>query len=102
MRLDRRVFIFGLTVALTAGILAGLAPAFQSWRPDLNTALKEGTRNSSDGHSGHRLRNAFVIAQLSLALILMAGAGLMGRGFRALLDTNPQFVPARPFTITHV
>jgi putative ABC transport system permease protein len=93
IRLDGMVFLFALVVAATAGILAGLAPAFQSWRPDLNAVLKEGTRNSSGGGSSHRVRSAFVVAQVSVALVLMIGSGLMVKGFRALLDTNRRFQP---------
>src|SRR6266851_3659066 len=99
IRLDGTVFVFGLAVAAVAGILAGLAPAFQSWRPDLNSVLKEGARTSSASRSSHRLRSAFVVAQVSLALVLMVGAGLMVRGFRALLDTNRRFQPESLLTL---
>ena len=99
IRLDGTVFVFGLAVAAVAGILAGLAPAFQSWRPDLNSVLKEGARTSSGSRSSHRLRSAFVVAQVSLALVLMVGAGLMVRGFRALLDTNRRFQPESLLTL---
>ena len=99
IRLDGTVFLFALAVATAAGILAGLAPAFHSWRPDLNSVLKEGARNSSGGRSSHRLRNAFVIAQVSLALVLTVGAGLMVRGFRELLDTNRRFHPETLLTL---
>jgi len=98
IRLDGAVFVFGLVVALASGILAGLAPAFQSWRPDLNAVLKEGSR-SSGSRSSHRLRSAFVVAQVSLALVLMVGAGLMVRGFRGLLDTNRRFQPESLLTL---
>ena len=99
IRLDGTVFVFGLAVAAVAGILAGLAPAFQSWRPDLNSVLKEGARTSSGSRSSHRLRSAFVVAQVSLALVLMVGAGLMVRGFRSLLDTNRRFQPESLLTL---
>jgi putative ABC transport system permease protein len=99
IRLDGTVFVYALAVATGAGILAGLAPAFQSWRPDLNAVLKEGARNSSDGLSGRRLRSALVVAQVSLALVLMVGSGLMVKGFRALLDTNRRFHPESLLTL---
>jgi putative ABC transport system permease protein len=99
IRLDSTVFVYALAVAAAAGIFAGLAPAFQSWRPDLNAMLKEGTRNSSDGRSGRRLRSSLVVAQVSLALVLMVGAGLMVKGFRALLDTNRRFQPESLLTL---
>src|SRR5260370_1353501 len=62
-------------------------------------AAKEGARPSSGSRSSHRLRCAFVVAQLSLALVLMVGAGLMVRGFRALLDTNRRFQPESLLTL---
>ena len=99
IRLDGTVFLFALATATAAGILAGLAPAFHSWRPDLNAVLKEGARNSSGGRSSHRLRHAFVIAQVSLALVLTVGAGLMVKGFRELLDTNRRFHPETLLTL---
>ena len=99
IRLDSTVFAFALAVAMAAGILAGLAPALQSWRPDLNAVLKEGVRNSSGGLASHRLRDCFVVAQISLALTLIIGAGLMVRGFRALLDTNRRFHPESLLTM---
>jgi hypothetical protein len=61
--------------------------------------FKEGARNSSDGCSGRRLRSAFVVAQVSLALVLLVGAGLMVKGFRALLDTNRRFQPESLLTL---
>ena len=99
IRLDSPVFVYAMAVAAAAGVSAGLAPAFQSRRPDLNEMLKEGARNSSDGRSGRRLRSAFVVAQVSLALVLMVGAGLMVKGFRALLDTNRRFQPESLLTL---
>ncbi len=99
IRLDGTVFGFAFAVAVVAGILAGLAPAFQSWRPDLNAVLKEGARNRSDGRSSHRMRDVFVVAQVALALVLMVGAGLMVSGFRALLDTNRRFEPESLLTL---
>jgi len=93
IRLDGVVFAFALAVAAIAGLLAGLAPAFQSWRPDLNAVLKEGTRSSSESRTSHRLRSVLVVTQVSVALVLMLGSGLMVKGFRALLDTNQRFHP---------
>jgi putative ABC transport system permease protein len=93
IRLDGSVFLFALAAAAIAGILAGLAPALQSWRPDLNAVLKEGTRNNSEGRSSHRVRSVLVVTQVSVALVLMLGSGLMVRGFRGLLDTNRRFHP---------
>jgi putative ABC transport system permease protein len=94
MQLDGRALAFTLTVALLSGILAGLAPAWQCSRPNLTEALKEGGRGSSAGQARHRLRNFLVAAQIALAVVLLVGAGLMVRGFRAMVDHGARIEPA--------
>jgi putative ABC transport system permease protein len=90
LEIDWRVTIFALLVALTAGILAGLAPALRASRPDLQAALKEGTRGSTaPGHN--RLRALFVVTEIVLATVLLAGAGLMVKGFRAMMNADPGY-----------
>lgn len=98
IRIDPRVLVFTLAVSLLTGMLFGLVPAVQASRPDLNDALKEGTRGSTGGRSG-TLRNAFVVAQVSLALVLLIGAGLMIRSFMRLQSVNTGFQPANVLTM---
>ncbi|MBZ5553276.1 MAG: ABC transporter permease [Acidobacteriia bacterium] len=99
IRLDYRAFLYTLTLALLTGILSGLIPAFQSSKPDLNEALKEGGRSASAGQSKHRLRSFLVMAEVALALILLVGSGLMVKSFRALLNLNQGLDPNNVLTL---
>jgi putative ABC transport system permease protein len=94
MQLDGRALAFTLAAALLSGILAGLAPAWQCSRPNLTEALKEGGRGSSVGQARHRLRNLLVAIEIALAVVLLVGAGLMVRGFRAMVDHGDRIEPA--------
>jgi predicted permease len=93
---DARVLLFTLVVSLATGLLAGLAPAWQFTRPDLNSALKGegGIGNLNRG----RLRGVLVVAQLSLALILVVGAGLMTRSLLSLVRLDHGFDRSRLVT----
>jgi predicted permease len=94
--LDFRVLGFGLGVSLLTGIAFGLAPAFRASRVDLTTSLKSGGRGSVKGglHVKHdKLRGALVIAELAIALPLLAGAGLLVRSFVRLTEVPPGFNP---------
>jgi len=80
--------ILALMVALSllTGILFGIVPAWIASRVDLNTALKQQARGSTTGRGHHRIRNGLIVAQVALALVLLAGAGIMQRGFSRLLQ----------------
>jgi hypothetical protein len=94
--IDFRVLGFSLAVSLVTGIVFGLAPAFRASRIDLTASLKSGGRGSVKGglHVKHdKLRGALVIAELAVALPLLAGAGLLVRSFVRLLDVPPGFNP---------
>lgn len=92
VRLDPRVFGFTALISLASGILFGVAPALQNARLDLNTSLKEGGR-AIDGGAKRRLRGALVIAEFAVALVLLAGAGLMINSFLQLRRVNAGFNP---------
>jgi predicted permease len=76
IRLSGTVLLFTLAVAVLAGVLSGLVPAFRASRPDLHDTLKPGGRGAV-GRAGQRVRHALVVVEVALALVLLAGAGLM-------------------------
>jgi putative ABC transport system permease protein len=95
--INRRVLLFTLAVAVGTGILFGLAPALRASRPNLHEDLKDGARSSAGGRS--RLRGALVVSELSLSLVLLAGAILMIRSFLALQGVSPGFDASRVLTM---
>ncbi len=99
IQMDGRALFFTLLAAVLSGVLAGLAPAWQCSRPNLTDALKEGGRGGSSGGARHRLRNLLVGAEVTLAVVLLAGAGLMVRGFGSLVDNGRRFDPATLLTL---
>jgi putative ABC transport system permease protein len=90
--LDGRVLAFTAIVAVLSGIIFGLAPALTSASIDLNGALKDGGRSGSGGRTA-KLRSAFVVVEVALALVLLVGAGLLLRSFARVLSTDPGFSP---------
>ena len=91
LRLDWRVLTFGFVVSLITGISFGLLPALQSSRPDLVPALKD--EKSMAGFHRSRLRNALVVAQVALSLVLLVCAGLVVRSLQVAQKTRPGFNP---------
>jgi putative ABC transport system permease protein len=89
--LDGRILVFTLAVSIATGVAFGLAPALQASRRDLTDALREGERGSTEGAGRSRLRSLLVGSELSLALVLTVGAGLLIRSFLALMAVNPGF-----------
>src|SRR5262249_56353955 len=90
IRIDATVMTFTLIVSLLTGVSFGLAPALTASKLDLTVALKESGR--SGGGSGRRgLRNALVTLEVALSLLLLAGAGLLIRGFLRVEASGPRF-----------
>ena len=89
--LDYRALAFTFALVIVTGIIFGLAPAFTASRFDVNGVLKESALAAGGAGSQHRVRNMFVVAQISLALILLIGTGLMIKSFVRLLEVNPGF-----------
>jgi putative ABC transport system permease protein len=96
--IDPRVLVFTFGISLLTGLFFGLIPAVQASRPDLNDALKEGSRGSTGGR-GRTFRNVFVVAEVSLALVLLIGAGLMIRSFLRLQSVETGFNPENVLTM---
>jgi putative ABC transport system permease protein len=99
MALDGRALLFTMVAAITAGILAGLSPAWQCSQPNLTDELKEGGRGSSKGKARQRLRNILVAGEVALAVVLLVGASLMVRGFRTMVQSGDAMQPATLLTM---
>ena len=97
--LDYRVVIFTLGISMLTGVLFGLFPALQASKADLNETLKEAGRGGTEGPRRLRLRNALVISEFALALVLLIGAGLLMKSFQRLQVVNPGFEPSRLMTM---
>ena len=90
IHIDATVLGFTLGVSLVTGVLFGLAPALQASKPDLIESLKEGKGHSA-GTVRSRGRNLLLISEVSLALVLLVGAGLMMNSFVRIKRVNPGF-----------
>jgi putative ABC transport system permease protein len=91
--LDVPVLVFALIVTLGTGVLFGVAPALQASSTSLVTALQESARGASGGAGSARLRDALVVAELALSLVLIMGAGLLIASFVRVLQVRSGFAP---------
>lgn len=85
-------YVLGVTafIALLAGIIFGLVPAWQAWRVDLRETLGEASRGGSSRSVLHT-RESLVVSEIALAMVLLAGAGLLLRSFERLSQVSPGF-----------
>jgi len=88
---DGRVLLFACGLAVLIAVALGLLPALRFARQDLPSELKESGRGQSAGAMSRRLRGALVAVQISLTLVLLTGAGLLGRSFLKLRQIDPGF-----------
>jgi len=88
---DLAVLSFALIVSLLSSVLFGLIPVIKHVHPHIAPLLPSGGRTASDGPERHRARNTLVVVQVSLALVLLVGSGLMIRTFLALRAVQPGF-----------
>ena len=96
--IDRRVLLFTLFTTCLTAILFGLAPALRASRPDVNDALKDGSR--STGLSLHRgYRGVLIVVEFTLAFLLLIGSGLLIRSFARLSSVAPGFDPTNVLTV---
>jgi putative ABC transport system permease protein len=91
LQIDSRVFLFTLLVAVATGVVAGVAPVWHFSRPNVNDTLKEGGRSGTSTASRKRFRTLLVTCEIALSLVLLVGAGLMVKGFRALITHDMGF-----------
>ena len=85
------VLAFTAAVSLVTAIVCGFAPAFEGSRGSVQEALKDGARQIGASVRHRRIRQAFVVGEIALAVVLLVGAGLMLRSFGTLRGVNPGF-----------
>jgi putative ABC transport system permease protein len=98
IQLDGVVLGFTLLLSLATGIIFGLVPAWQASHVDLNTALKSGSRGAGGMEGKHRVRNALVMTEVALALILLICASLLIQSFTRLGRVDTGMRTERLFT----
>ncbi len=89
LKLNFFVLGFALAVSTLAGLAFGLVPAWLAARNDVNTALKQGSRGATGDRAQHRLRHGLIVIQMALALMLLAGAGLVVSGLKTFGTRDP-------------
>jgi putative ABC transport system permease protein len=94
------LFTFGLAIICTLAF--GLVPALQVSRPNVSDSLQQGSKGSTGGVHGTRVRAFLVVSQVSLSLLLLAGAGLLIKSFFNLRATNPGFESSRLLVLDQV
>ncbi len=97
IRLDTAVFAFALAVTTVIGLLVGLLPALDASRTDLHGTVQHASRRAAGGH--HWTRQALVIAEVALALVLLAGSGLLLRSVHRLFAVAPGFDASHVLTM---
>jgi putative ABC transport system permease protein len=95
VRIDWHVLVFSLGLSVLAAVAFGVAPAIQSAWLDPRRQLQEAPRTATAGAGRRRGRSFLVATEVSLALVLLIGAGLLIRSFARLLSVDPGFVPER-------
>ncbi len=98
VQINGRVLAFKFAVAVLTAVLCSLLPIFKTARQDLNEILKAGAKTATSGASMRWWRDALVVAEVALGLVLLVGAGLMMRSFSALVNVPPGFDPKNVLT----
>lgn len=91
LSIDWRVLLFGLTISIFTGVLAGVIPAIKASRADLANAIKEGGARVGAGFRHNKTRSLLAVIEIGLAMILLAGSALLIRSFHDSLTVNPGF-----------
>jgi predicted permease len=99
VRVDATALAWTLLIAIFAGVVFGLLPAFKISRGNLQDALKDSGHGMSHGRAHERLRAILVVSEVALACVLLIGAGLLLRSFLRVLDVDLGFQPSRAAAI---
>src|SRR5215213_1689987 len=98
IHLDMRILGFTFAASVLTGILFGLVPALQISRPDVQETIRETGRGTSGSLRQSRFRQALIVAEVALCVVLLAGAGLLFRSFLHLQSVNTGFVAQQVLT----
>ena len=93
------VLAFALALSVLTAVVLGLLTAWRGTRGDLRAALAEAQRTQAGGGSSYRVRSTLVVAQMALTLVLLVGAGLLGRSFMRLLNVDPGYRTERAVVV---
>jgi len=93
LAVDGPVLAFALGAAVLSALISGVLPAFRLSQPDPASELREGGRGASRSRGGVRFRNRLVVLEVAGAMVLLVGAGLLGKSFLVLLDQDLGFEP---------
>lgn len=91
--LDPRILAFAIGITILATLVFGLAPALLASQADVSETLKAGGTRAGTGRGTYRLRSALVVCEIALSLVLLIGAGLLGRSFVRLTSVHLGFNP---------
>ena len=97
--IDWRVLLFSLAITMATGAIFGLAPSWATAKTGLSESLKEGGLSTTAEAGRRRLRNALVVSEMALALVLLTGAGLLVRTFVELVNVDLGIDPANVVTM---
>jgi predicted permease len=98
--LDVRILAFTTAITLLTGLSFGLVPALQISKPNLNETLKDAGRGSTEGGRRRLVRNALVVVEVAISLVLLVGAGLLMKSFIGLQKVDPGFDPKNALTVS--
>jgi putative ABC transport system permease protein len=93
IQLDPFVLAGSMALSVLTGLVFGLAPAWLAARTDVNEALKQGVRGTTEGGGRGRLRSTLVVLEVAASLVLLVAAGLLVRSFAQLAHVDPGFNP---------
>jgi predicted permease len=99
MKIDGESAIFTLCLSLLTVLIFSLSPALLYSKTDINSALKDGERESAPGRGRNRIRSILIVAEIGFAVILMTGAGLLFRSYLRLMAVTPGFSPQHVTTM---
>lgn len=99
--LSWQVVAFALGLAILTGLVCALAPAFAAVRTNVSSNLKEGGRTGTAGGNHARLRSALVVAEIAIALVLLAASGLLLRSFDKMREVDLGFTPDHVTTASY-